>query len=96
MKKIIHDKSFIYDPYMDWAFMLGIAAALAIVLLGVGFLVFQSSKAAISAPPSVAVGRKAPAIDAAALSAVLQSFDARAAARAALVKGYGGAGDPSL
>ncbi len=84
------------NPFLDWAIILASSVILALALVAVGVYVYLDTGVRLDAPSNGQKTFSHAPIDVNALQGVLGEFDARAAERAALGKGYNGPIDPSL
>jgi len=92
MKKIGH------DPFIDWALIVGVSFALAVICVAVGAYVYADSEtrlSSVSTGPATSADAEA-RFDVHKLSSVVTAFDVRAAERLQFEKGYAGPSDPSL
>ena len=84
------------DPFVDW-FLIFIIFFIMLCSFGaVGYKEYSSVTSIISGQASPVAQKDAVILDTKLMGGVLQDFDARAAERAGLLKGYSGPGDPSL
>ncbi|MFA6458914.1 MAG: hypothetical protein WCV79_00745 [Candidatus Paceibacterota bacterium] len=84
------------DPYIDWSIAIVISIVVVVSLVLASYFVFVKS-ASLDKGSSSAVGAsKKTLLDESKLDQVLRDYDARAADRAQLERGYSGVGDPSL
>ena len=85
------------NPFMDWAIIFTIGAAIAVALAVSGAFYLESAANSLTGTAPMAPSTEANAtIDTTALSKVLGGFDARAAERTSLLQGYSGSKDPSI
>ncbi len=98
MKKFSHLRYMIgNDPFVDWALIFASSVFVAIVAVIVGVYVYAGGAASLASTPPIAESENQAAhFDAAELTTITAAFDARAAERVLLTRGYSGPSDPSL
>jgi NAD(P)H-hydrate repair Nnr-like enzyme with NAD(P)H-hydrate dehydratase domain len=84
------------DPYLDWLILVIVAVVIAGIVIGTGFISYQSTQDKLSAPLSTDSGARPVLFDADAMAKTLKTFQARAEEQSTLIKGYAGVADPSL
>jgi hypothetical protein len=102
-KKHIHDVTsgrsllhrFSRDAFTDWTVIFILSFGLAIFLIGLGASTYLNLEQSLADRETMAKTSSTITIDTKSLDAILNDFDARAAARADLLRGYSGPADPS-
>jgi len=86
------------DPFIDWALIVGVSFALALVCVAVGAYVYADSVMRLSLAPAsqASAGSDITRFDSQELYRITTAFDVRAAERLQFEKGYAGPPDPSL
>jgi hypothetical protein len=82
------------DAFVDWGLILAVAILVAVILVGVGASVYGETAARLDAAPVAGRSRALP-LDRAALTNVIQAFQAREAERAKAERGFVPPADPS-
>lgn len=83
------------DPYTGWTIILVFATAVALALIGFGYLAYTGVSGRLSST-NVPASNSGNVFDGDQLLQVMGSFDARMAEHSRLSKGYSGPADPSL
>ncbi len=84
------------DPYLDWLLLVIIAVVLSGIVIGIGFISFNTTRARLDAPVVAGSSAYRSLFDTEAMNRTLKTFNTRADEHSALLKGYGGVADPSL
>ncbi len=84
------------DPYLDWFYLIIIAAIMVGVVAGVGFVVYFNVQDRLSESTTVIVPKSSSLFDSAAMTRTLKDFENRAAERTKVLNGHGTIVDPSL